>query len=396
MRGNEFWLLPAESVGRGVRISGPVLVRGRGDVSIQDGAVLDAARAPIELNATEGARVEIGPGAYLGPGSSIEAGELVRVGAGAVVAPFAKILDNNWHGTGGARGERPTSTPVLVGAGARIGARATLVPGAALGEHSVLMDDSVLSRRVPPGMIVGGVPARPVGRVGPQEWEHDAGVDESAPTGDRPDGPLLLMPDWSGHVGLRTMLWLAGLECVERARLPREVRSTATKVERSITWLIALYQLRSAQEMHRSYAYGPIEVVNKGHLSLGDRVVFRGGPLRTRIGIANGARVAIGERSMVNYGAFFHAADSIEIGPRCLIGSRVLVVDEHEDMAGPVVIEESVWLANGATVLPGVRIGRGSAVSAGAVVDRDVPPGSLAVGSPVRFLPLTALTGHPE
>jgi len=52
----------------------------------------------------------------------------------------------------------------------------------------------------------------------------------------------------------------------------------------------------------------------------------------------------------------------------------------------PVTIEEDCWLGTGAIVLPGVSIGRGSIIGAGAVVTKDIPPLSLAVGVPARVV----------
>jgi len=50
----------------------------------------------------------------------------------------------------------------------------------------------------------------------------------------------------------------------------------------------------------------------------------------------------------------------------------------------PVHIEDNVWIGAGAVILPGVRIGRGSIVAAGAVVREDVPPGALVAGVPAK------------
>jgi galactoside O-acetyltransferase len=48
------------------------------------------------------------------------------------------------------------------------------------------------------------------------------------------------------------------------------------------------------------------------------------------------------------------------------------------------VIERNVWIGANATILPGVRVGHGSVVGAGAVVARDVPPLSVVLGVPAR------------
>ena len=55
---------------------------------------------------------------------------------------------------------------------------------------------------------------------------------------------------------------------------------------------------------------------------------------------------------------------------------------------GPVIIEDNVWIGDKASVLPGVRIGKGSIIGANAVVTKDVPPHCMAVGNPVRIIPL--------
>ena len=52
----------------------------------------------------------------------------------------------------------------------------------------------------------------------------------------------------------------------------------------------------------------------------------------------------------------------------------------------PITIEEDCWLPGNVIVLPGVRIGRGSTVSAGSVARKDVPPGCLVVGNPARVI----------
>lgn len=51
-----------------------------------------------------------------------------------------------------------------------------------------------------------------------------------------------------------------------------------------------------------------------------------------------------------------------------------------------VVIEDYVWIASRATVLPGIRIGKGAVVAAGAVVTKDVPPMSVVAGVPAKVI----------
>jgi acetyltransferase-like isoleucine patch superfamily enzyme len=58
----------------------------------------------------------------------------------------------------------------------------------------------------------------------------------------------------------------------------------------------------------------------------------------------------------------------------------------HLIVTAPVVIEDDVWLGTNAVVLPGVTVGRGSIVGAGAVVTADVPPFSVVAGVPARLI----------
>lgn len=50
----------------------------------------------------------------------------------------------------------------------------------------------------------------------------------------------------------------------------------------------------------------------------------------------------------------------------------------------PVYIEDDCWIGGNVVILPGVRIGKGSTIAAGAVVTKDIPPYSVAMGAPAK------------
>jgi acetyltransferase-like isoleucine patch superfamily enzyme len=132
-----------------------------------------------------------------------------------------------------------------------------------------------------------------------------------------------------------------------------------------------------------------------GRIELGERVRFEGRTIPVELVAYRGATLRIGEGTYVNYAATISAHRDVTIGANCLIGNYVAIMDsDYHDvyernrggLAAPVVIEDDVWLGIRATVLKGVRIGRGSIIGAGAVVTEDIPPGSVAFGVPARVV----------
>lgn len=107
-------------------------------------------------------------------------------------------------------------------------------------------------------------------------------------------------------------------------------------------------------------------------------------------------RISIGDNSTINHRVFLGARGGITIGKRVRISSHSMLetasldlqpgIKSHSAMA--ITIEDDAWIASGAIVLGGVRVGRGSIVAAGAVVTKDVPPDHLAMGVPARTRPL--------
>lgn len=84
--------------------------------------------------------------------------------------------------------------------------------------------------------------------------------------------------------------------------------------------------------------------------------------------------------------------DTIQIGSRVCINDGVLILTASHDiqdpawplLKSPIIIEDFAWIAVNAIILPGVRIGKGAVVGAGAVVSKDVAAFSVVVGNPAR------------
>jgi maltose O-acetyltransferase len=100
----------------------------------------------------------------------------------------------------------------------------------------------------------------------------------------------------------------------------------------------------------------------------------------------------IGKRTWISRQCVLDARYSIEIGEDVAISPEVAILtakhlpnDPGFPVVGaPVVIEDHVWIAMRAIVMPGVRIGRGAVVAAGAVVTTDVEPLAIVAGVPAK------------
>jgi maltose O-acetyltransferase len=108
-------------------------------------------------------------------------------------------------------------------------------------------------------------------------------------------------------------------------------------------------------------------------------------------------RLHIGARCMLNTPLFIDLNDHVRLGDGVNIGHHTtLITSGHlvgsaDRRAGllttaPITIEDGVWLGARVTVLPGVTIGRGAVIGAGALVTKDIPPNTLAGGVPARVI----------
>ncbi len=74
----------------------------------------------------------------------------------------------------------------------------------------------------------------------------------------------------------------------------------------------------------------------------------------------------------------------INDGAKLLTASHDLKDTKWRSFAEGIIIDDFAWVATDATILPGVRIGKGAVVGAGAVVARDVPDFAVAIGNPAQ------------
>jgi len=135
-----------------------------------------------------------------------------------------------------------------------------------------------------------------------------------------------------------------------------------------------------------------------GSIRLGRGVhLYRG----TIIEVGAGGSVTIGDdthiQSSCNIKGFLgstHIGRNVQIAPHCVLSPYEHGFDDVESpiraqpitTSGDIVLEDDAWLGASVMVLDGVTIGKGAVIGAGAVVTKDIPPYSVAVGVPARVV----------
>jgi maltose O-acetyltransferase len=129
---------------------------------------------------------------------------------------------------------------------------------------------------------------------------------------------------------------------------------------------------------------------------IGHGTTFAGMPLIAGSGDLR-PRLSFGSHCWINTGLRLDVSSTITICDHVAIGHEVMFITSTHEYgppehragrltAAPIVVEPGSWFGARCMILPGVTIGQGAVVAAGAVVNRDVPPNTLVGGVPARVL----------
>ena len=103
--------------------------------------------------------------------------------------------------------------------------------------------------------------------------------------------------------------------------------------------------------------------------------------------------VTIGSGVSIMNGALMMAAGGITIEDKVLIAANVKLITNNHDpyerdilTCRPILIKEGAWVGAGATILPGVTVGKYAIVGSDSVVTKDIPDYAVAVGTPAKVI----------
>lgn len=145
----------------------------------------------------------------------------------------------------------------------------------------------------------------------------------------------------------------------------------------------------------------PAMLVGARYIEIGSRVnIWPGGRLEALPTEFSNGKIVIGDGTCIQPYVHIGSVLRVDIGEGVLVASGVYISDHDHSFHDPqdppitnksvvasaVSIGDFVWLGERVMVLKGVSIGEHSVIGAGAIVTKDIPPYSVAVGAPARVI----------
>ena len=152
---------------------------------------------------------------------------------------------------------------------------------------------------------------------------------------------------------------------------------------------------KAAIALFRGY---PTAIRNRFYELVG--IKLNGAEVRYNVFISNPDLLRIGDDCFINANVSFHfgasnvtieLGDGVYVGPNTLFTTVTHEIGSSSKRAGvnrysPIRVGDGVWIGASCTILPGVTIGEGSVVAAGALVNKDVPANTLVGGVPAKVI----------
>lgn len=138
--------------------------------------------------------------------------------------------------------------------------------------------------------------------------------------------------------------------------------------------------------------YFPMHTVRRLFYRAAGLTIGKGSAIHMGARFYNPTNIEIGDDTIIGEDVVLDGRDKLNIGSHVDIASDVMIYNcqhnihsnEFEAVSQPVIIKDYVFIGPRAIILPGVTLGKGSAVAAGAVVTKDVDEYTVVAGIPAK------------
>lgn len=167
-------------------------------------------------------------------------------------------------------------------------------------------------------------------------------------------------------------------------------------IKRAIFWLAYYLIARHLPRSHVAYSFGSRKirafVLKRLFKKFGEKV-----NIEPKILFFNMSESKIGNYSGIGMNSF---VGTVQIGRDVMIGEELIAISKNHNFKDinipmrkqgwkkdqPIIIEDDVWIGSRVILLPGIKIGKGSIIGAGAVIAKNVPPYSIIAGNPAMII----------
>ena len=150
-----------------VHISGPNIRIGRSFTAI--GEPMHRVEVGVWGREAGAGKITIGDCVLMSPGTRVSASDEITVGDGTMMANGVYVTDSDWHTIYDRTKRDEEPRPVHIGKNVWLGDHATVLKGVTIGENSVVAARAVVTRDVPPNVVVAGNPAKVVKELDPEK-----------------------------------------------------------------------------------------------------------------------------------------------------------------------------------------------------------------------------------
>ncbi|GEM_PF-326367 len=155
------------SVGARARVRGKPFIENLGKIVIGDDFNFVSLFVQSHLVTGHEGVLDIGNSVNINFGAAISAHERVQIGDRVRIGPYSIIMDSDYHSANN-RDLRP-SAPIVIEEDVWLAGRVSVLKGSRIGKGSVITAGSVVSGNIPSGVVAGGVPARVLRAINPED-----------------------------------------------------------------------------------------------------------------------------------------------------------------------------------------------------------------------------------
>ncbi|OBA90134.1 hypothetical protein A5662_23295 [Mycobacteriaceae bacterium 1482268.1] len=153
------------------RIRGRVRIINKGRLHLGRAVSIDGSPLPTKIEVHSGAELRIGSGCFFNCGVDLVAASAIVLGDSVLVGPLVSIVDDDMHQV--EPGRERTVASINIGDNVWLGRGVIVLPGATIGDHSVVAAGSIVRGEIPPRVLAAGAPARVLRKLDiPDGWRR--------------------------------------------------------------------------------------------------------------------------------------------------------------------------------------------------------------------------------